>query len=309
MTRSSAPRSIDEYLKQLRDAFAGEDPALVQDALYDAEEYLRAEVAANAGKSEADVLELIASTYGAPDEVATAYRDTEAKVKAALRPPAPKAAESPSALRRFFGVFSDARAYTSLFYMLLALATGIVYFTFAVTGLAMSAGLAVMIIGIPFFLAFIGIARVISLGEGRLLEAITGERMPRRPVHPGPRQKWWERIVDMLKDVRTWTTLAYFVLMMPLGIAYFVIAITGLSLGVSFIVGPFIEAAGALGWIHVDGGLDVDGMPMVGWVDSPVGLVLMFFAGILILTLLMHVARGIGRLHARMAKALLVTAL
>ncbi|MGH8309849.1 MAG: DUF1700 domain-containing protein, partial [Steroidobacteraceae bacterium] len=156
MTRSSAPRSIDEYLKQLRDAFVGEDPALVQDALYDAEEYLRAEVAANAGKSEADVLELIASTYGAPDEVATAYRDTEAKVKAALRPPAPKAAESPSALRRFFGVFSDARAYTSLFYMLLALATGIVYFTFAVTGLAMSAGLAVMIIGIPFFLAFIG---------------------------------------------------------------------------------------------------------------------------------------------------------
>src|SRR2546430_12262773 len=34
--------------------------------------------------------------------------------------------------------------------------------------------------------AFIGIARVIALGEGRLLEAMTGERMPRRPVHPGP---------------------------------------------------------------------------------------------------------------------------
>lgn len=306
MTRSSAPRSIDEYLKQLRDAFVGEDPALVQDALYDAEEYLRAEVAANAGKSEADVLELIASTYGAPDEVATAYRDTEAKVKAALRPPAPKAAESPSALRRFFGVFSDARAYTSLFYMLLALATGIVYFTFAVTGLAMSAGLAVLIIGIPFFLAFIGIARVISLGEGRLLEAITGERMPRRPLHPGPPQKWWERIVDMLKDVRTWTTLAYFVLMLPLGIAYFVIAITGLSVGVSFIVGPFVEAAAGLGWINVGGGISFNG---VDWVESPVGLVLMFFAGILVLTLLMHVARGIGRLHARVAKALLVTSL
>src|SRR5688500_11317074 len=116
MNRSSAPRSIDEYLRQLREALAEEDPALVQDALYDAEEYLRAEVAANAGKSEADVLELIASTYGAPDEVATAYRDTEAKVKAALKPPAPRGAGSPNALRRFFGVFSDVRAYTSLFY-------------------------------------------------------------------------------------------------------------------------------------------------------------------------------------------------
>ena len=46
-----APRSIDEYLKQLRAALEGQDPALIQDALYDAEEYLRAEVAAHPGKS------------------------------------------------------------------------------------------------------------------------------------------------------------------------------------------------------------------------------------------------------------------
>jgi hypothetical protein len=60
MTRS-APRSIEQYLNALR-----------------------AEVASHPDKSEADVLELIASTYGAPDEVASAYRDTEAKVKAAM---------------------------------------------------------------------------------------------------------------------------------------------------------------------------------------------------------------------------------
>ena len=41
---NSAPRSIDQYLRQLREALAGEDSALVQDALYDAEEYLRAEI-------------------------------------------------------------------------------------------------------------------------------------------------------------------------------------------------------------------------------------------------------------------------
>src|SRR2546429_266914 len=33
---SNAPRSIDDYLKQLRAALEGEDPALIQDALYDA---------------------------------------------------------------------------------------------------------------------------------------------------------------------------------------------------------------------------------------------------------------------------------
>ena len=108
----SAPRSIDEYLKQLRAALEGQDPALIQDALYDAEEYLRAEVAAHPDKSEADVLELIASTYGAPDEVASAYRDTEAKVKAALKTPMPAAAASASGWKRFFGVYLDPRSFS-----------------------------------------------------------------------------------------------------------------------------------------------------------------------------------------------------
>ena len=206
----NAPRSIDEYLKQLRQALQGADPALVQDALYDAEEYLRAEVAAHPGKSEADVLELIASTYGAPRGSRHRLpRHGSEGARRAAHPLAARRAPTPRRCARFFGVYLDPRTYTSLFYMLLALATGIVYFTFVVMGLSLSLGFAVLIIGIPFFLAFIGIARVIALGEGRLLEAVTGERMPRRPVHPGPAAHWWDRIIGMLKDVRTWTTLAY----------------------------------------------------------------------------------------------------
>jgi uncharacterized membrane protein len=300
-----APRSIDEYLKQLRAALEGEDPALIQDALYDAEEYLRAEVGAHPGKSEADVLELIASTYGAPEEVAAAYLETEVKVKAALRtPPARPRPENPSVASRFFGVYSDPRAYTSLFYMLLAMVTGIIYFTFVVTGLAVSFGLAFLIIGLPLFLAFIGMTRVMSLGEGRLVEAITGERMPRRPVHPGPPVSFFARIGQMLKDPRTWTTLAYFVLMMPLGITYFTIAITMFSLGVSFIAIPVLElwdlVTGHEYWTrHLNLGAD--------WLDNWFGYVLLGIAGVLLLTALMHLARGIGRVHGRLAKALLVT--
>jgi uncharacterized membrane protein len=305
---ANAPRSIDEYLRQLRSALAGEDPALIQDALYDAEEYLRAEVASHPGKSEADVLELIASTYGAPEEVAAAYRDTEAKVKAALKTPAPPAVSHPSGLRRFFGVFMDARAYTSLFYMLLTLATGILYFTFVVTGLALSAGFAVLIIGIPFFLAFIGVARVIALGEGRLLEAVTGERMPRRPVHPGPPAGWLRRIGEMLKDVRTWTTLLYLVLMLPLGIFYFTVAVTGLALGLRLALAPVVVIAHNLTFLPPDFPLQmvqIDGYG-VGPPHTLVGSLFLMGVGIVILTVLMHVSRGIARGHARLAKALLV---
>jgi uncharacterized membrane protein len=301
-----APRSIDEYLRQLRTALDGQDPALIQDALYDAEEYLRAEIAAHPAKSEADALELIASTYGAPDEVAAAYLDTEAKVKAALATPRSATAANASGLRRFFGVYTDARSYTSLFYMLLALATGIIYFTFAVTGLSLSAGLAVLIIGVPFFLAFIGMTRIIALGEGRLLEAMTGERMPRRPQHPGAGRSFWQRIGDMLRDARTWTTLAYMLLMLPLGIVYFVIAVVGLALGVSLIVAPVAQAAHELGWAAAAGiQWDTSGMHPQ-WLTSPVALILMFVLGVLILTTLMHLARGLARLHAVFAKKMLV---
>jgi uncharacterized membrane protein len=304
----NAPRSIDEYLKQLRQALEGQDPALIQDALYDAEEYLRAEVAAHPDKSESDVLELIASTYGAPDEVAAAYRDTEAKVKAALKTPAPRAAAHASSLARFFGVYQDPRAYTSLFYMLLTLATGIVYFTFVVTGLSLSAGFAVLIIGVPFFLAFIGIARVIALGEGRLLEAMTGERMPRRPVHPGPPASWWRRIGEMLTDVRTWTTLLYLLLMLPLGIIYFTLAVTGLAVGVRLALAPLVVLSRDFGWLPSR--LSVDMIQIDGRaIASPhtlVGSLFYMVAGIVIVTLLMHAARRIARGHARLAKALLV---
>jgi uncharacterized membrane protein len=303
-----APRSIDEYLRQLRAALEGQDPALIQDALYDAEEYLRAEVAAHPDKSEADVLELIASTYGAPEEVAAAYRATEVKVTAALKTPAPRSAGQASGARRFFGVFMDPRAYTSLFYMLLTLATGIVYFTFVVTGLSLSAGFAILIIGIPFFLAFIGMARVIALGEGRLLEAITGERMPRRPVHPGPPAGWWTRIGEMLKDARTWTTLLYLLLMLPLGIVYFVIAIVGLSIGLRLAVAPVIYAGLSLGWFPLYPGFGL--LQFNDWSfgipDSLVLALIQVIFGVVVLTLLMHVARGIARGHARLAKALLV---
>ncbi len=294
----SAPRSLDQYLKALREELAGEDSALIQDALYDAEEYLRAEVTSHPDKSEADVLELIASTYGAPDEVAAAYRDTEAKVKAAMTTPRriPK-----TGVGAFFGVFLDPRAYTSLFFMLLSLATGIIYFTFAVTGMALSAGLAVLVIGVPFFLVFMALTRVVSLAEGRLIEAMTGERMPRRPALQSKENGFWSRVGQMLKDRRTWTTLAYLILMLPLGIAYFVVAVTGLSVSLALIFAPLGELAGRYGWFGMPG-IFID----PAWLNTVWALPLLMLAGALVLTLLMHLARGLGRLHAMYAKALLV---
>ena len=82
-----SPRTIREYLDQLREELRGADSAMIQDALYDAEEHLRAELAEHPDLDEAVVLGRIVSSYGAPDEVAEIYRVKEGEVELALRPP------------------------------------------------------------------------------------------------------------------------------------------------------------------------------------------------------------------------------
>ena len=293
----SAPRSVEQYLQQLKAALAGEDPALQQDALYDAEEYLRAEIGQHPGKSEADVLELIASTYGVPEEVADAYRTTEATVRKALAA-APRR-PSRSAIGRFFSVLTDGRAYTSLFFMLLSLVTGIVYFTVAVTGLAMSAGTMILIIGFPFFLLFLGLVRALALAEGRMVEGLTGTRMPRRPAHARSTASWYQRIIDILKDRHTWTALLYMILQLPIGIVYFTIATAGLALGVSLIAAPILWLLYLAGAIHVTGDVHVNGL-------QPWSIPFVIAFGVVVITSLLHLAKAIGNMHGHLAKALLV---
>jgi uncharacterized membrane protein len=298
---ANTPTTIAEYLEQLRDALKGADPALIQDALYDAEEHLRSELAENRGISEADLLARMATTYGVPEEVADIYRDKEIQITRALRTPPRKPAES--IFGKFFGVIADPRAYAGLFYMLLSLATGIFYFTFVVTGLSLSLGLSILIIGIPVALLFLGLVHVLSLVEGRMVEVMLGERMPRRPVYPAG-IGFWARIGNLITDPRTWTTMLYFVMMLPLGIIYFTVAVTGISVSLAFIAAPFARLFDGFEFNH----LYIDGIEVsndIYWMGD-MWLPLIFALGVLGLFLMLHIARGVGYLHGQIAKVLLV---
>ena len=301
------PDNIPDYLEHLRRSLAGADPALVQDALYDAEEYLRSELAATPGMSEADVIRQVASSYGAPDEVADIYRDTEVTVATALRAPPPK--PRGSVLGKFFGVFADPRAYAALFYMLLSLATGIFYFTWTVTGLSLSAGLSILIIGIPVVILYFGSVRLLSLVEGRIVEVMLGERMPRRPLYASRGKPMLTRIGEMFTDPRTWTTQLYFLLMLPLGVTYFSLAVTLFTFGVMMVLTPLSVMVGLASfvpepgqWLLIDVADSAVYTEWAAWWLLPV----MFLIGVLTLFATMHIARAIGLLHGQLAKHLLV---
>lgn len=296
MNAESLPTNIPDYLARLRRSLAGADPALVQDALYDAEEYLRSELAENPGRSEAEVIAAVASSYGAPDEVAGIYRETEARVETALRAPTPRPRRTLPG--RFFGVAADPRTYASLFYMVLSLATGVFYFTWVVTGVSLSLGLMILIIGIPLLILYFGSVRILSLVEGRLVEVMLGERMPRRPLYAARGKPWLERIKDMFTDPRTWSTQLYFLLMLPLGVAYFTIAVTLIAVSAGLIASPIVLLPG----VHLNvwmGGIDLPA-------EAPWVLPVLALVGVLLLFVALHVARGVGRLHGLFAKHMLV---
>jgi uncharacterized membrane protein len=302
----STPRTIVEYLEQLRAALRGADPALIQDALYDAEEHLRAELADQPDRDEATMLEHVVGSYGAPDEVADIYRDQEIKIQRAIRTPPPPPRRS--LIGRFFGVAADPHTYGALFYMLLALATGIFYFTWAVTGVSLSAGFSVLIIGIPFVVLFLGSVRALSLLEGRIVEVMLGVRMPRRPPYPVQQGlSLMKRIGAMFIDGRTWGTLFYMLLMLPLGIAYFTFTVTLLSISVAFIGAPLtmLIRPDWLDGLYVNHQISVDwgfGTHVPGWGDW----IAMCLVGILLLFATLHAVRALGRMHGQIAKHLLV---
>jgi hypothetical protein len=185
--------------------------------------------------------------------------------------------------------------------MLLSLVTGIFYFVWTVVGISLSFGFAILIIGVPFALMFLGSVRVLSHVEGRIVEGLLGVRMPRRLPTTSADETILTRIKDALIDVRTWSSILYFLLMLPLGVAYFVTAVVGIALSVGLIGGSL--AGLVSGHAHIQ-------ISDVPWLDhlfhTAPGLVLAIFIGVLLLFLTLHLAKGIGWLHGRIAELLLV---
>jgi len=307
---NTLPRSIDEYLTQLRRALAGADTALIQDALSDAETHLRAECATRSNETEESVLKAIMESYGLPEDVAAAYLDNDQKVQAALAPAAarviPQRASSRGWMREFFGAYGESRNWTSLLLMLMSLVTGVMYFSIVITGLTVSLGLSILIIGLPFFIGFIGVTRILALVEGRLVEAMTGERMPRR-VRPPQVGGWTERLAAVIKDRRTWTTMAYQMLALPLGVLSFTIAVCFVALSVGLIGVGAIELLQTLGLEIPGDGLQWSGEPLaLGTTGSVLLAIFAMVIGVVVLTSLLHLARLTGQIHGRVAKLMLV---
>jgi uncharacterized membrane protein len=291
--------NVDEYLGQLRKEMIHCDRATIQDALADAEEYLRNAVEnlreTKPGVSVESMFQNIVKEYGMPSEIADAYRKIEARNSPYLIYGTQK--EKNSWIKRFLGVVTDPSSWGALLYLIFALVTGIFYFTWAVTGISLSAGLLILVIGIPFAGIFILSTRGLALLEGRLVEALLGVRMPHRPLFSNTKPGLWNRFKTLISDKYTWFTMAYMILQLPLGVIYFSVFVTLIALALGLIATPILE----LGF----------GLPL--FIDSDAQIYLnnwmlpfAVIAGILIFVIMLHLAKFTGNMHGKLAKAMLV---
>jgi uncharacterized membrane protein len=292
-------RTVAEYLQDLRHLLVDSDPATVIDALSDAEEHLNAALARskaeNPGLTDEQALAQIIERYGAPAEVAEAYRETESRTSPALAAPSGYYQRSPAS--RFFGIVYNPRAWGALLYSVISMLTGIVYFTWVTAGLYLSVGLLILIVGLPIAYLFLLSFRGIALVEGRIVEGLLGVRMPRRPIFTDPNLKWWQQLKALIASPRTWLTILYMVLQMPLGILYFTLVVVGIAFALDCIALPITQ------------GIFDHPFIMTGDFTYYVGanlIPLVVLLGFVIFLGVMHMARGLGLLHARLARVLLV---
>jgi len=291
--------SIEEYLNQLRLQLKGGDAATVQDAIADAEEHLRTALdnlkQEQGGISDEEAIAQLIDQYGSPAETAAAYMEVERRTVPSLIHGEQRQG---SALVRFFSVYADSRAWAALLYMLIAFVTGIVYFTWVVTGLSLSISFALFIFGLPFALLFFLSVRGLALLEGRIVEGLLGVRMPRRPMFSQKNLKWIDRLRELAVDKHTWFSILYMIIQFILGIVYFVFFITILSISLVLIALPFVQI------IWNIPAMQIGSVPVFLPEWQLIGLSLL---GALLWTSFMNLARGVIHLHGKMAKGLLVS--
>lgn len=289
-------KQIEKYLDDLRDALHKLDRSTIQDALADAEDHLTAALQVETEeRPDVDRRELLLSIiekYGTPEEIRDQYSDIEEITTPVF------AGTEKNESRGFWSfceVVTEPKAWAACLYMILSMVTGIFYFTWVTTGLSVSLGLLVLIIGIPLALLFLLSVRGLGFVEGRMVEALLGVRMPRRAITPGEGENWWAKFKIILTTRSTWTTTIYMLLLMPLGILYFTLIVTLFSLGLSLIGAPVMQYIFHEAFIGPGVGVPFYAMPFI------------VAAGGMLIVLTLHLAKTIGNLHGRFAKTMLVS--
>lgn len=291
-------KKIEEYLEQLNMELKGSDPALIQDALSDAEEHFQTALSEaqeeNPDLSEEEVLEKEVEKYGTPQEIASAYKEIETRIVPIFSVQKPKPRRS--FWSGFFGVIKETRSWGALLYIFLSALTSLFFFMWVLLGGTFSLFSLVLIIGIPVTGFFLLSLRGIAIMEGRLVEALLGVRMPRKPIFIRKGLNWRQKYKVLATESFTWKVFSYLILHFPLVWIHFMAVFVLLGFSIKSAVYPV--------WFW---GL---GRPLITF-SQPFyppawSYPLVVLAGIAMFFVTLHLSVLMGKIHGRFAKLMLV---
>jgi len=291
--------NVDVYLKQLKKELKGYDPALIQDALSDAEEFLQTAITSaqkeHPGISEEDALGPIIDKYGSPEEIASAYKEIEFRFSPSLASATPQ--RDSSALRKFLSIYGDSQAWAATLYLIFSAVTGTIFGFWTLIGAGISLCTILLIIGLPLLGLFLLSLRGIALIEGRIVEALLGIRMPRKPIFIQKGLRLTKKLRVLLSESLTWKIFIYLITRFPLGLVYSFGLLILFAFSVKFITYPVFAPVFDRGLINIGGQKYYTSVYLYPVVS---------LAGFLVLTFTLHLAKCVGKLHGRYAKSMLV---
>lgn len=197
-------------------------------------------------------------------------------------------------LRRWYSPYAHARLWKQSAHLLADLVVGVALFSYVVTMLSTSFGLAVTLLGLPLLAITLVTGRWIGAMERGRVRALLGVSLPVWPALP-PVGSWWQRMVQRFKDTPGWKGLAYGVVMLPLGVVTFTVTVVIWSVAWSMALYPLF------GWAlpYDEGTWQPSGsLQALIWTGS-------FVVGWLLVAALPPVIGGLAKADVALARSLL----
>jgi len=187
-----------------------------------------------------------------------------------------------------------ASTWFAVLHLLTNMPLGILYFAVLVTSAALGTGLLITLIGIPLLIGTGWIVRTMGNIERARMNGFLGTTLqdPYRPATP--EAGWIARLFAIGKDPATWRDFLFLMLRMPIGIFTFTVTVATWSITFALLCSPI---AYTLGWFQINIG--------PRYYDGPLAMLLATFAGVVMMVVAFGITRGLVRLEAVLASALL----
>jgi signal transduction histidine kinase len=190
------------------------------------------------------------------------------------------------------------RTWRETAYAISMLPLGVLWFSLVVTLLATSAGLAITLVGLPLLAVSLYVVRYAAVFERWWAGLLLGVHVPTPPERPArPGSGWLRQLIHLITRPPRWREAAYLVLLLPQGIALFVVSVVLWSFAAGGILRPLAEP-----FLPASANLEYGAGEVV---DTPLEWSMVVLVGLVALFSAPWIIRGLVALHGFLLRGLL----